>query len=75
VDYAGGRGPDEFRAANTAAIHDLLVRVVAEQANPENQPGFDRVTLFYPARRSWRRSPLQTDLTSMGRSMDHDGGR
>jgi GTP-binding protein EngB required for normal cell division len=49
VDYASDRGPDEFRADDTAAIHDLLFRFVAEQGNPENRLGVDRVTLFYPA--------------------------
>jgi GTP-binding protein EngB required for normal cell division len=49
VDYASDRGPDEFRTDDTVAIHDLLFRFVAEQANPENRLGVDRVTLSYPA--------------------------
>lgn len=49
VDYASDRGPEEFRADETAAIHELVYRFVAEQANPENRLGVERVTLFYPA--------------------------
>jgi GTP-binding protein EngB required for normal cell division len=49
VDYASGRDPDEFHASEVGAIHDLLFRFVAEEANPENRLGVDRVTLFYPA--------------------------
>jgi GTPase SAR1 family protein len=40
---------EEFDAGTPAAIRDVLFRFVAEEANPENRLGVERVELFYPA--------------------------
>lgn len=43
-------GPsEEFSAGDSNAVRELLFRFVAEEANPKNRLGVDRVDLHYPA--------------------------
>jgi predicted GTPase len=49
VHFKGESGAEEFDAQTPSAIRDVLFRFVAEEANPENRVGVERVELFYPA--------------------------
>jgi GTP-binding protein EngB required for normal cell division len=49
VHYKGENRAEEFDAHTPRSIHDVLFRFVAEEANPENRLGVERVELFYPA--------------------------
>jgi GTP-binding protein EngB required for normal cell division len=49
VDFKDGRLPERFATRDTDAIRDFLFRFVAEEANPENRLGVERVELRYPA--------------------------
>jgi predicted GTPase len=49
VHFKGESRAEEFDAQTPAAIRDVLFRFVAEEANPENRLGVERVELFYPA--------------------------
>jgi GTPase Era involved in 16S rRNA processing len=49
VRFKDARPPEEFRIVEPQAIRELLFRFVAEEANPENRLGVERVDLFYPA--------------------------
>jgi GTP-binding protein EngB required for normal cell division len=49
VHFKGESRDEEFYAQTPDAIRDVLFRFVAEEANPENRVGVERVELFYPA--------------------------
>jgi GTPase SAR1 family protein len=49
VHFRGETERQEFAVQAADAIRDLLFRFVAEEANPENRLGVERVELFYPA--------------------------
>ena len=50
VVHFRGEAPNEEFAVHTAdEIRNVLFRFVAEEANPENRLGVERVDLFYPA--------------------------
>jgi GTP-binding protein EngB required for normal cell division len=49
VHFKGESRTEEFDAQTPGSIHDVLFRFVAEEANPENRLGVERVELFYPA--------------------------
>jgi len=49
VHFKGEKRAEEFDARTPDAIRDVLFRFVAEEANPENRLGVERVELFYPA--------------------------
>jgi GTP-binding protein EngB required for normal cell division len=49
VHFKGENRAKEFDAQTPGSIHDVLFRFVAEEANPENRLGVERVELFYPA--------------------------
>ena len=48
VRFKDGRA-EELSTDDPDAIREFLFRFVAEEANPENRLGVDRVELFYPA--------------------------
>lgn len=47
--FKGERLAEEFTAQTPDAIRDVLFRFVAEEANPKNHLGVERVELLYPA--------------------------
>jgi GTP-binding protein EngB required for normal cell division len=49
VTFAGGRPPEECGSEDPDAIRAFLARFVAEDANPKNEIGVERVDLLYPA--------------------------
>jgi GTPase Era involved in 16S rRNA processing len=49
IRFKDARLPEECAAVEPDAIREFLFRFVAEEANPENRLGVDRVDLFYPA--------------------------
>jgi predicted GTPase len=49
VRFRNGRLAEELSADDPKAIREFLFSFVAEEANPENRLGVDRVDLFYPA--------------------------
>jgi GTP-binding protein EngB required for normal cell division len=49
VHFKAESRTEEFTVHTTDEIRNLLFRFVAEEANPENRLGVDRVDLFYPA--------------------------
>lgn len=49
VRFKGDRASEEFSAEDPKAIREFLFGFVAEEANPENRLGVERVDLFYPA--------------------------
>jgi predicted GTPase len=49
VHFKDNARSEEFSPQTTAEIRDILFRFVAEEANPENRLGVERVELFYPA--------------------------
>jgi len=49
VRFKGQAPSQEFAIRTIDEIRDLLFRFVAEEANPENRLGVERVDLFYPA--------------------------
>lgn len=49
VALDGDRAAEEFSTDDPDAIREFLFRFVAEEANPENRLGVDRVELFFPA--------------------------
>ncbi len=49
VHFKGERRALEFAAQTPDAIRDVLFRFVAEEANPKNHLGVERVELLYPA--------------------------
>lgn len=49
VGFRDGRPPEQCTAHEPDAIRDFLFRFVAEEANPKNCLGVERVELFYPA--------------------------
>jgi GTPase Era involved in 16S rRNA processing len=49
VRFTDGRPTEELSTADTDAIRKFLFQFVAEDANPENRLGVQRVDLFYPA--------------------------
>jgi GTP-binding protein EngB required for normal cell division len=49
VRFEDTRPPEELSIDDPDAIRAFLFRFVAEEANPENRLGVDRVDLFYPA--------------------------
>ena len=49
VRFEDGRPLEQFTAHEPDAIRDFLFRFVAEEANPKNRLGVERVDLFYPA--------------------------
>jgi GTP-binding protein EngB required for normal cell division len=49
VRFKGGARSGEFAPQTTDEIRNVLFRFVAEEANPENRLGVERVDLFYPA--------------------------
>lgn len=48
VHFKGGP-TEEFAVSEASEIRDVLFRFVAEEANPQNRLGVERVELFYPA--------------------------
>jgi GTP-binding protein EngB required for normal cell division len=49
VHFKDENTDEEFDAQTPSSIRDVLFRFVAEEANPENRLGVERVELFYPA--------------------------
>lgn len=49
VRFSGERPLEQIAADDPHAIREFLFRFVAEEANPENRLGVERVDLFYPA--------------------------
>jgi GTPase SAR1 family protein len=49
VNFKDGRPSERCAIGDFDAIRDFLFRFVAEEANPENRLGVERVDLFYPA--------------------------
>lgn len=49
VHFKDGRRPETFTNQEPDRIRDFLFGFVAEEANPENRLGVERVDLFYPA--------------------------
>jgi GTP-binding protein EngB required for normal cell division len=49
VRFRDGRPTEALATADTDAIRKFLFQFVAEDANPENRLGVERVDLFYPA--------------------------
>ena len=49
VLFKGGAPNEEFAVQTAGEIRNVLFRFVAEEANPENRLGVERVELFYPA--------------------------
>jgi Dynamin family len=49
VLFNDGSVPEELSLQEPDAIRDFLFRFVAEEANPENRLGVQRVDLFYPS--------------------------
>jgi GTPase SAR1 family protein len=49
VSFRDGRPLEQCTAHEPDAIRDFLFRFVAEEANPKNRLGVDRVEVFYPA--------------------------
>jgi GTPase Era involved in 16S rRNA processing len=49
VHFKDNRLAEEFTAQTPDAIRDVLFRFVAEEANPKNHLGVERVELLYPA--------------------------
>ncbi len=49
VRFRGEARTEEFVVHTADDIRDVLFRFVAEEANPENRLGVERVDLFYPA--------------------------
>jgi len=49
VQFRDDRPAEELSADNSDDIREFLFRFVAEEANPENRLGVNRVDLFYPA--------------------------
>jgi hypothetical protein len=49
VEFRDGRPPEQCTAHQPDAIRNFLFNFVAEEANPKNCLGVDRVELFYPA--------------------------
>ena len=49
VRFKDGRPAEDLSAQEPGAIRDFLFRFVAEEANPRNGLGVNRVDLFYPA--------------------------
>jgi GTPase Era involved in 16S rRNA processing len=49
VRFRGDHVREEFSADDPRAIREFLFGFVAEEANPENHLGVERVDLFYPA--------------------------
>jgi hypothetical protein len=49
VLFNDGRAPEELSKQEPGDIRDFLFRFVAEEANPENRLGVQRVDLFYPS--------------------------
>lgn len=49
VRFKDARLPEECTALEPDAIREFLFRFVAEEANPENRLGVERVDLLYPA--------------------------
>ena len=49
VHFKSDRRKEEYTALTADAIREVLFRFVAEEANPQNHLGVERVELFYPA--------------------------
>jgi len=49
IRFKGGARSEEFSPQTVEDIRNTLFRFVAEEANPENRLGVERVELFYPA--------------------------
>lgn len=49
VHFEGRQQSEEFAAGSTDEVRNILFRFVAEEANPENRLGVERVDLFFPA--------------------------
>jgi GTPase Era involved in 16S rRNA processing len=49
VRFTDGRPTEELSTGDTDAIRRFLFQFVAEDANPENRLGVERIDLFYPA--------------------------
>jgi GTP-binding protein EngB required for normal cell division len=49
VHFNDNRAPEVCTAEQPEAIRDFLFRFVAEEGNPKNRLGVERVELFYPA--------------------------
>jgi GTP-binding protein EngB required for normal cell division len=48
IHFKEGKPPEQLAAQDPDAIREVLFRFVAEEANPENRLGVERVELFYP---------------------------
>jgi GTPase Era involved in 16S rRNA processing len=49
IHFKGDKQSEEFASQTIDEIRDALFRFVAEEANPANRLGVDRVELFYPS--------------------------
>jgi Dynamin family len=49
VHYGNGKQPDLFEVSDVQEIRCVLFRFVAEEGNPRNHLGVDRVDLFFPS--------------------------
>jgi GTP-binding protein EngB required for normal cell division len=71
VRFANDRPAEELSADNSDAIREFLFRFVAEEANPENRLGVDRVDLFYPAP-ILRDGTVLIDTPGVGSTLRHN---
>jgi predicted GTPase len=62
---------EEFTVHTTDEIRNLLFRFVAEEANPENRLGVDRVDLFYPAN-ILADGTVMIDTPGVGSTLQHN---
>ena len=71
VRFTNDRPAEEFSAAEPDAIREFLFRFVAEEANPENRLGVERVDLFYPAP-ILRDGTVLIDTPGVGSTLRHN---
>ena len=60
-----------MRCATVDAIREVLFRFVAEEANPKNRLGVERVELFYPAG-ILANGTVLIDTPGMGSTLRHN---
>jgi GTP-binding protein EngB required for normal cell division len=71
VRFTNDRPAEEFSAVEPDAIREYLFRFVAEEANPENCLGVERVDLFYPAP-ILRDGTVLIDTPGVGSTLRHN---
>jgi 8-oxo-dGTP pyrophosphatase MutT (NUDIX family) len=71
VRFSDDRLAEEFSADDPKAIQGFLFRFVAEEANPANRLGVERVDLFYPAP-ILRDGTVLIDTPGVGSTLRHN---